>query len=75
MSFSLATALLVLNLLAEAHHLIIASYLRWVLYHYLDDFVAIFKADFLPERLEREANAYIWLTNLLDLPRNDSKEG
>ncbi len=45
-----------------------------MLYHYLDNFLAIFKADASPERLEREANAYIWLTDLLDLPQNDSED-
>ena len=74
MSFGLALALFSFNLFAEALHWIIASYLRWVLCHYLDNFVAIFKADASPERLEREANAYIWLTDLLGLPRNDSKD-
>ena len=72
--FGLATAPFIFNLFAEALHWIIAPYLRWVICHYLDEFVAIFKADALPERLEREANAYIWLTDLLGLPRNDSKD-
>lgn len=45
-----------------------------MLCHYLDDFVAIFEADALPERLEREAKAYIWLTDLLNIPQNDSKD-
>ncbi len=57
MLFGLATALFIFNLFVEALHWIIASYLRWVLFHYLDDFVAIFKADGLPERLEHKANA------------------
>ena len=43
--FSLATAPFIFNLFAEALHWIITSYLSWVLYHYLDNFVAIFKAD------------------------------
>ncbi len=45
-----------------------------MLYHYLDGFVAIFKADASSERLKREANTYIWLTDLLGLPQNDSKD-
>lgn len=36
--------------------------------------MAIFKAESSSERLEFEANAYIWLTDLLGLPRNDSKD-
>ncbi len=45
-----------------------------MLCHYLDDFVAIFKADALPERLERKTNAYIWPKDLLGLPQNDSQD-
>ncbi len=36
--------------------------------------MAIFRSDTLPERLVSEANAYIWLTDLLGDPRNDSKD-
>ncbi len=72
--FGLATAPFIFNLFAKALHWIIASFLRWVLCHYLDDFVSIFRSDTLPERLVAEANAYIWLTSLLGLPRNDSKD-
>ncbi len=45
-----------------------------MLCHYLDNFVTIYRSDALPERLVAEANAYIWLTDLLGLPRNDSKD-
>lgn len=73
--FGLATAPFIFNLFAEALHWIIASFLRWVLCHYLDDFVAIFKAkDATSERLTTETEAYIQLTDLLDIPRNDSKD-
>ncbi len=64
----------IFNHFAEALHWIIASFLRWPLCHYLDNFVAIFRSDTSPERLVAEANAYIWLTYLLGLPRNDSKD-
>ncbi len=74
LSFGLATALFIFNLFAEALYLIIASYLGWVLCHYLDNFVAIFKVDISLKKLEREANAYIWLTDLLGLPRIHSKD-
>ncbi len=73
LSFGLAIALFIFNLFAEALHWIIASFFRWVLCHYLDDFVAIFRSDTSPGRLVAEANAYIWLTNLLGLLRNDFK--
>lgn len=72
--FGLATAPFIFNLFAEALYWIIASFLRWVLCHYLDDFVAIFKADTSPKRLEAKANTYIWLTDILDLPQNNSKD-
>ncbi len=44
LSFGLATAPFIFNLIAKALYLLIASFLQWVLCHYLDDFVAIFKA-------------------------------
>ena len=74
LSFGLATAPFIFNLFAEALHWIIASFLRWLLCHYLDNFVAIFRSDTSPERLLAEANAYIWLTDLLGLPRNNSED-
>ncbi len=58
-SFGLATALFIFSLFAKALHWIIAFFLRFVLFHYLDDFVAIFRSDTSPERLVAEANAYI----------------
>ncbi len=64
----------IFNLFAEALHWIIASLLRWLLCHPLDNFVAIFRSDTSPEKLVAEANAYIWLTNLLGLLQNHSKD-
>ncbi len=64
----------IFNLFAEALHWIIECFLRWLLCHYLDYFVAIFRSDTWPERLVAEANDYIWLTDLLGLPQNDSKD-
>ncbi len=72
--FGLTTAPSIFNLFAEALQLIMTSFLRWVLCHYLDDFVAIFRSESSPERLLAEVNAYIRLTDLLGLPRNDSKD-
>ncbi len=72
--FGLATAPFIFNFFAEALHCIILSFLRWLLYYYSDNFVAIFRSDPLLERLMAEANAYIWLTDLLGLPRNNSKD-
>ncbi len=64
----------IFNLFAEALHWIIASFLRWLLFHYLDNFVAISRSVTSPERLVAEANAYIWLTDLLGLSQNNSKD-
>ena len=73
--FGLSTAPFIFNLFAEALHWIIASFLQWVLCHYLDDFVAIFQAKkATPEKMSAENKAYIQLTNLLGVSRNDSKD-
>lgn len=75
LSFGLATAPFIFNLFAEALHWLIVSFLRWVVCHYLDDFVAIFKVRIAtPERMKTKAKAYIWLTDLLGIPQNDSKD-
>ncbi len=75
LSFGLATALFIFNWFAEALHWIIVSFLRWVICHYLDDFIAVFKAkEASTERIKAEAKSYIWLTDLLGIPRNDSKD-
>ncbi len=50
LSFGLATTPFIFNLFAEALYWIIAFFFRWVLFHYLDDFVAIFRSDTLPGR-------------------------
>ncbi len=71
LSFGLATASFIFNLFAEALYWIIALFLRWVLSHYLDNFVAILRSDTSPERLRAKDNAYIWLTDLLCIPRNN----
>ena len=75
LSFGLATAPCIFNLFAEALHWLIVSFLHWTLCHYLDDFIAIFKASKAStEQIKIEAKAYIWLTDLLGIPRNDSKD-
>lgn len=46
-----------------------------MLCHYLDDFLAVFKAKKATlSRIRKEARAYIWLTDILGIPRNDSKD-
>ncbi len=46
-----------------------------MLCHYLDDFVAIFKArEATQKKMIAEKKAYIQLINLLGVPRNDSKD-
>ncbi len=74
LSFGLATAPFIFNLFAETLHWIIASFLSFVLCHFLDDFVAIFRSNSSPEKYVAEINAYIWLTVLSGLPRNDFKD-
>ncbi len=72
--FGLATAHFIFNLFAEVLHWIIVSFLRWVICHYLDEIIAVFKAKkAFTERIKAEAKAYICLTDLLGMPRNDSK--
>lgn len=76
LSFGLCTAPFIFNLFGEGLHWLLVSFLSWILCRYLDDFIAIFSAkDATPSRLRSEANAYIWLTDLLGIPRNDSKDG
>ncbi len=69
LSFGLATASFIFNLFAEALHWIIVSFLLWVICHYLDDLIAVFKAkEASTEKMKAEAKAYIWLTDLLGMP-------
>lgn len=41
--------------------------------HYLDDFIAIFSAKTTKNQIYDEELAYIWITDLLGIPRKDSK--
>lgn len=76
LSFGLSTAPFIFNLFGEGLHWILLSYLRWALVHYHDDFVAVFPAaQATDQRLKRESNAYNWVTDLLGIPRNESKDG
>ena len=46
-----------------------------MLCHYLDNFVAVFKPkEATPSRIKKEARTYIWLTDVLGLLQNDSKD-
>ncbi len=75
LSFSLSTAPLIFNLFGEGLHWILVSYLRLILVHYLDDFIAIFTTmQATSNRMRREARAYVWVTDLLGIPRNNSKD-
>ncbi len=44
LSFGLSTVPFIFNLFGEGLHWVLVSYLRWILVHYLDDFIAIFTA-------------------------------
>ncbi len=75
LSFGMSTAPFIFNLFGEGLHWILVSYLRWILVHYLDDFIAIFTAtQAMSNRMRQEARAYVWVTDLLGIPRNDSKD-
>ena len=74
LSFGLSTAPFIFNLFAEGFHWILVSFLQWRLHHYLDDFVAIFPSETSSERLHQETKAYNILTDILGIPRNDSKD-
>ncbi len=75
LSFGLSTAPFIFNLFGEGLHWILVSYLRWILVHYLDDFIAIFTAtQATSNRMRKEARAYVWVTDLLGISRNDSKD-
>lgn len=53
---------------------IIAFYLKYVLYYYLDNCIAIFKANVLLKKFECKIISYIWVINLLDFLQNNSKD-
>ncbi len=58
--FGLARTLFIFNLFAEVLHWLIALFLEWMLYHYLDNFVAIFKVrEATQEKIIIERKAYI----------------
>lgn len=73
--FGLAIAPFIFNFFVEVLYWLIALFLQWVLCHYLDDFVAIFKArEAIQKKMTVEKKAYIQLMDLLDVPRNNSKD-
>lgn len=73
--FGLAMAPFIFNLFGEGLHWIFVSFLRWVLVHYLDNFVAIFTTtQALVHQTKQSRQAYNWVTDLLGIPRNDSKD-
>lgn len=75
MLFSLCTAPFIFNLFSKGLHWLLVSFLRWILCHYLDNFIAIFSVKVATlSRIRAETKAYIWLTELLGIPCNDSKD-
>lgn len=75
MLFSLTIALFIFNLFGEGLYWILVSFLCWVLIHYLDNFVAIFTIAQTSANLIRQAcQADNQVTNLLGIPKNDSKD-
>lgn len=71
--FGLATASILFNLFGEAFHWILESYFQWTVGHYLDDFVSVFPSTTTTEQIEQQSSAYNWLTDILGIPRNESK--
>ena len=75
LSFGLSTAPLILNLFGESLHWVLLAFLCWILVHYLDEFIALFTAaQATAQRMRQERRAYTWVTDLLRIPRNDSKD-
>jgi reverse transcriptase-like protein len=72
--FGLATAPFIFNLFAEGFHWILQSWLNWdLLQHYLDDFILVIPV--AAQHTIPTINAeYIEITNILGIPRNDSKD-
>jgi hypothetical protein len=71
--FGLSTAPFIFNLFAEAFHWILQSWLQWnLLQHYLDDFITVIPASARHKIPDIETN-YISITNMLGIPRNDTK--
>ena len=72
--FGLATAPFIFNLFAEAFHWMLQSWLNWdLLQHYLDDFIAIIPA--ASQHTIPKMNAeYKKITDILGIPRNESKD-
>ena len=72
--FGLATAPFIFNLFAEAFHWILQSWLGWrQLEHYLDDFILILPPNTNPQELQAIEADYIVVTDILGIPRKDSK--
>lgn len=73
--FGLSTAPFIFNLFAEAFHWILESYLGWTVDHYLDNFIAILPAQqATPAKLSEYNTQYVTLTDVLGIPRQESKD-
>jgi hypothetical protein len=71
--FGLCTAPFIFNLFAETFHWILQSWLHWdLLQHYLDDFITVIPAS-ASHKIPGMETDYITITNLLGIPRNDTK--
>lgn len=71
--FGLCTAPFIFNLFAETFHWILQSWLHWdLLQHYLDDFITVIPAC-ASHKIPGMETDYITITNLLGIPRNDTK--
>ena len=76
--FGLSTAPFIFNLFSEGLHWLLEAYLPFgSVAHYLDDFITVVNASAgnLPSVIATFDNVYIPLTDMLGIPRNDSKDG
>ena len=74
LSFGLRTAPFIFNLFAEAFEWILASFFRWIVRHYLDDFIFILRAGAKAAEIRAVHDDYDSITFELGWPQNRSKD-
>jgi hypothetical protein len=74
LSFGLRTAPFLFNLFAEAFHWILQTFLHWVVFHYLDDFMTILPPSSSTALVTATKDDYKVISAELGIPPNDSKD-
>ena len=74
LSFGLRTAPFLFNLFAEAFHWILQTFLLWVVFHYLDDFMTILPPSASTALITATKDDYRVISTELGIPPNDSKD-